>query len=138
MITHFVWYLEKEKSYDAETLLIDRVLNKYHFYKIKIMQKMLLKLIPDPFVILVNNPKQPLDARNSFKNKIFWKHYQKAMKKLTLFFVQTQSLLMDKTRISDQSLFRLQNKFRKIIIWSSFCVIPKFTLLINASQFMAL
>ena len=32
---------------------------------------MLLKLIPDPFVILVNNPKQPLDARNSFKNKIF-------------------------------------------------------------------
>ena len=31
------------------------------------------KLVPDPFLILVNNPKQPLHARNSFKNKIFWK-----------------------------------------------------------------
>ena len=31
------------------------------------------KLAPDPFLILLNNPKQPLHARNSFKNKIFWK-----------------------------------------------------------------
>ena len=31
------------------------------------------KLAPDPFLILVNNPKQPLLARNSFRNKIFWK-----------------------------------------------------------------
>ena len=31
------------------------------------------KLVPDPFLILVNNPKQPLHARNSFKNKLFWK-----------------------------------------------------------------
>ena len=38
LITHFVWYLEKEKSYDIETLSIDRVLNKEHFYG-KIMQK---------------------------------------------------------------------------------------------------
>ena len=29
------------------------------------------KLVPDPFLILVNKPKQPLHARNSFKNKIF-------------------------------------------------------------------
>ena len=29
------------------------------------------KLDPDLFLILVNNPKQPLHARNSFKNKIF-------------------------------------------------------------------
>ena len=28
------------------------------------------KLVPDPFLILVNNPKQPLHARNYFKNKI--------------------------------------------------------------------
>ena len=28
------------------------------------------KLVPDPFVISINNPKQPLHARNSFKNKI--------------------------------------------------------------------
>ena len=28
-------------------------------------------LVLDPFLISGNNPKQPLDARNSFKNKIF-------------------------------------------------------------------
>ena len=32
LITHFVWYLEKEKRYGIETLSIDRVLNKEHFY----------------------------------------------------------------------------------------------------------
>ena len=63
LITHFVWYLEKEKSYDIETLSIDRVLNKKHFYG-KIIQKMYVhqKLVLDPFFILVDNPKQPLDA----------------------------------------------------------------------------
>ena len=29
------------------------------------------KLVPAPFLILVNNPKQSLYARNSFENKIF-------------------------------------------------------------------
>ena len=29
------------------------------------------KLVPDAFLILVNNPEQPLHARNSFENKIF-------------------------------------------------------------------
>ena len=29
------------------------------------------KLFPDPFLILVNNPKQPLHVRNYFENKIF-------------------------------------------------------------------
>ena len=42
LITHFVWYLEKEKRYDIETLSIDRVLNKEHFYG-KIMQKIWTK-----------------------------------------------------------------------------------------------
>ena len=42
LITHFVWYLEKEKRYDIETLSIDRVLNKEHLYK-KAMQKMCTK-----------------------------------------------------------------------------------------------
>ena len=50
---------------------------------------------------------------------------------------------------SHQSLFKLQNKFRKIpllviyyltnfddVIWSSLCVIPKITLQIYPSQFM--
>ena len=37
-LTHFVLYLEKEKRYDTETLSIDRVSTKEHFYG-KIMQK---------------------------------------------------------------------------------------------------
>ena len=42
LITHFVWYLEKEIRCDIETLSIDRVLNTEHFYG-KIMQKMCTK-----------------------------------------------------------------------------------------------
>ena len=49
--------------------------------------------------------------------------YQKALEKLTLFFFRTQPLLMDKVikskkgpGTSDQSLSRLQNKFRKITL----------------------
>ena len=30
-----------------------------------------IKLVPDPSLIFVDNPKQPLHARSSFKNKIF-------------------------------------------------------------------
>ena len=58
---------EKEIRCDIETLSIDRVLNTEHFY-IKLMHK---KLAPDPFLILLNNPKQPLHARNFFENKLF-------------------------------------------------------------------
>ena len=42
LITHFLWYLEKETKYNSETLSIDKVLNKEHFYG-KIMQKMCTK-----------------------------------------------------------------------------------------------
>ena len=50
------------------------------------MQKISTKnLVLGPFLILVNNTKQPLHAGNSIKNKIFCeKDYQKALKKLTL------------------------------------------------------
>ena len=72
LITHFVWYLDNEKRYGIETLSIDWVLIKEHLYG-KIMPNKCQKLVPDPFLILVNNPKQPLHARNSFQNKIFWK-----------------------------------------------------------------
>ena len=34
---------------------------------------------PRPFFILVNNPKQSLHARNSFKNKIFSKEIIKSL-----------------------------------------------------------
>ena len=59
LITHFVSYLEKEKRYDIEKTWKNHAEN---------VQK---KLVPDPCLILENNPKQPLHARNSFKNKIF-------------------------------------------------------------------
>ena len=42
LITHFVWYLEEEKRCSTETLSIDRVLNKEHFYG-KIMLKISTK-----------------------------------------------------------------------------------------------
>ena len=42
LITYFVWYLEKEKRYDIETLSSDRVLRMEHFHG-KIMQKLCTK-----------------------------------------------------------------------------------------------
>ena len=75
------------------------------------------KLVPDPFLILVNNPKQPLHTRNSLKD-ILKEDYQKAFKKLSLFFLSNpvpfngQSYQKQKEPgTSDQSLFRSQNKF---------------------------
>ena len=68
---HFVGYYEKEKRYEIETLSKDRVLNKQHFYGKNHAENMHQNLVPDLFLILINNPKQPLDARNSFENKIF-------------------------------------------------------------------
>ena len=62
--THFIWNLKKEGRSGIETWIIDRVLDKEHFYG-KIMQK---KLAPDPFLILVNNPK----TANAFK-RLIWK-----------------------------------------------------------------
>ena len=54
-------------------------------------------LVPDPFFILVNNPKQSLHARNFFKNKIFWKGIIKNFLKSWLyFFFQTLCPLTDK------------------------------------------
>ena len=42
LMAHFVWYLEKEKRCDIETLSNDRVLSKEHFYG-KIMLKICSK-----------------------------------------------------------------------------------------------
>ena len=81
------------------------------------------KLVTDPFLILVNNSKQPLHARNSFKSHILNEDYQKALIKLTLLFYWSpapfngQSYQKQKgPGTSDQSLFRLQNKFRKMLL----------------------
>ena len=56
-MTHFVWYLKKEKRYDIETLSIDRVLNKEHFYGKNHAENVHQKLASDPFLILLNNTK---------------------------------------------------------------------------------
>ena len=42
-----------------------------HVYQKLVLENVHQKLVPDPFFILVNNPKQPLHAIHSFKNKIF-------------------------------------------------------------------
>ena len=56
---------------DIETLAIERLLNSEHFYG-KIMPKMCTKkLAPDPFLILLNNPKKTLHAGNSFESMKF-------------------------------------------------------------------
>ena len=82
------------------------------------------KLVPSPFLILVNNPKQPLHARNSLKNKIFLNRIiKKPLKKLTLFILLNpvpfngQDYGKQKgSGTSDHLLFRLQNKFRIIVL----------------------
>ena len=63
--------LRREKRYDIETLSIDRVLNRKHFYEKNYAENVQQKVVPDPFLILVNTPKQSLHATNYFKNKTF-------------------------------------------------------------------
>ena len=54
-----------------KTLSIGRVLYKKPFLWKNHAENVHQKLAPDPFLILLNNPKRPLHARNSFKNNIF-------------------------------------------------------------------
>ena len=78
------------------------------------------KLVSDSFFISVNNSKQPLHARNSFK--ILLKgDYQKPLKKLTLFSLSNPVPFSGRSYqkqkgpgTGDQSLFRLRNKSTKI------------------------
>ena len=69
-----------------------------------------------PSSILVNSPKQPIDVRDFWKNVTL----KETMKKVTLFFLCTQSLFMDKIMKNKTVLelvicfFELQNMFTKI------------------------
>ena len=82
------------------------------------------KASPRPLFILVNNPNQPLHARNSFKNEIFLKgDYKKSIKKLTLISLLNPVLFNGQSYqkqkgpgTSYQLLFKLQNKFIKIYL----------------------
>ena len=79
------------------------------------------RLAPDRFSILLNNPKQPLHAKNYFKKRYFEIGLSKNLfKKLSLFFLSnpvpfnSQSDQKQKgSGISCQLLFRSRNKFRK-------------------------
>ena len=51
------------------------------------------RLVSDPFLILINSPKQSMHVRNYFENKIFWK---KPLKNQLHFFLCIQSLFIDK------------------------------------------
>ena len=77
------------------------------------------KLALDPFLILLNYPKQPLHSRKKWD--ILKKDYQKAFEKLTLFFLSNPVPLNEQSYQkqkgsgnSDRSLFRSQDKFKKI------------------------
>ena len=79
------------------------------------------KLVPDLFIILVNNPKQPLHARNYFLKRYFERGLSKSLKKGNFIFsfkpspFNRQDYQKQKgPGTSSQSLFRLRNKFRKI------------------------
>ena len=47
------------------------------------MQKMCTKASHRPLLVLVNNPKQPLHARNSFKKYILKGDYEKDLQKFS-------------------------------------------------------
>ena len=80
--------------------------------------------VPDLFLILESNQKQPLHARNSFKIRYVERGLSKSLKKLALFFLREPEVPIFQTYffpeeqkepgISAQSFFRLQNKFRKV------------------------
>ena len=66
------------------------------------------------YLILVNNPKQPLHAINSFKKEIFTDVEEGLyIKKLTLIFLLNPKLSKKGPGTSDQLLIRLSNNFKK-------------------------
>ena len=81
------------------------------------------KASPRPFFIFVNNQKQPLDPRNSFKNKIFWKRI-KTLKKVFPSNSFNEEIYQKQKGpgTSDKSLFRLRNKFTKIYLLFIYCL----------------
>ena len=64
-IIHFFRHLEMAKRYDIETLSIDRVLNKEHFY-LKIMQKWAPKASPRPLFYFGKQTKTAIACKKFF------------------------------------------------------------------------
>ena len=77
------------------------------------------KLVPGSFFNLVNNPKQPLHARNYFKSVLKGDCRKPLKNQLYIFlnpfpFNKQNCQKQKEPGTSEQSLFRLQNKFKKI------------------------
>ena len=77
---------------------------------------MQIKVVPDLSIILVNNPKQPLHAKIYYKRGL-----SKNLKKGNFIFLlnpvpfnRQNNQKQKGPETSDQLLFRLQNKFRKV------------------------
>ena len=68
-------------------LSFDRVLNKETFLWRYHAENVQQKLVSDHFLLLVNNLKQPLHARNSLKIRYFESGLSKSIKTLTLLFL---------------------------------------------------
>ena len=71
LITRFIWYIKKERC-DIETFVNWQVIKIRSICMKKYAENMRQKLLPGPFLILVNNWKHPLHARNFFTNQILW------------------------------------------------------------------
>ena len=89
------------------------------------------KLAPNPFLILLHNPKQPLHARIFFKNKILWKRIiKKPWKSQLYFFFETQSLLMDRIIKNNRGLELVTSRSShcetssKIFLYSLYIIWP--------------
>ena len=93
---NFAWYLEKEKRYHVETLAIDLILNKEHFYG-RPCRKCAPNASPRPLFYFGTQPKTAIACKNFLKNKIFWKAIKKNLLKSKLyFFFPAQFPLMEK------------------------------------------
>ena len=87
------------------------------------------KLVPDLFIIFVNNRNSHCMQEIALKVRYFKEDYQKALIKVTLFFLLNpvpfngQNYQKQKRLgTSDQSLFGLRNKLRKIPLLVMYCL----------------
>ena len=77
------------------------------------------KVVPDPFLVLVNNPKQPCMQKTILKIRYFERGLSKSLQKLTLFFVLNPAPFNWQSYQKQKGLgtinkTSLQNKFSKI------------------------
>ena len=67
-------------------ILINRVLNKEHFYRKKYAKNLHPNLVLHPFLIFVNSLKQPMHVKNVFEYKMSLKDDYQIMEKSKLDF----------------------------------------------------